>query len=192
MRTSRWAQRSEQNQPDGTATSGFRRWCVGVAGYACACAFMHTHTPCTMHTVDAYAMVVFLLLLQLANVTEAFSKLGDQLNCVDKSSGFTLLHILCKKPSVTKDLVGMLLDIGADCNVPDKWGRTVMHLAATAGHNKCVRRLLAAGANPNLVSDKGLMPLLQTFKLKRRQRFQRGKLKVAEALVRSGRSVVFI
>jgi hypothetical protein len=42
------------------------------------------------------------------------------------------------------------------------------------------------------VSDKGLMPLLQTFKLKRRQRFQRGKLKVAEALVRSGRSVVLM
>lgn len=125
----------------------------------------------------------------LANVVEAFGKLGDQLNCVEKSSGFTLLHICCKKPKVTKDLVAMLLDLGADCNVPDKRGRTAMHLAAGAGHNKCVRRLLAAGGNPNLVSDKGLMPLLQTFKLKRRQRFQRGKIKVAEALVRSGRLV---
>ena len=49
---------------------------------------------------------------------------------------YTLLHIVCKKPRVTKDLIQMLLDMGADTNVPDKWGRTAVHLASIAGSHK--------------------------------------------------------
>lgn len=102
--------------------------------------------------------------------------------------GRTLLHIVCADPIVTKDLLKLLLEARADPNLPDKNGRTALHVVLmNKPHrrvNKCVRALLEAGANANLVSGKGELPLVQSFYMRRKKKD--GHLKIAEMLVRSG------
>ena len=49
----------------------------------------------------------------------------------------------------------MLWCIGANPNAPNKYKQTALFSAANKGHFKCVKRLLAAGANVELQDEDG-------------------------------------
>lgn len=57
------------------------------------------------------------------------------------------------KPS--EELIEILLQAGADPNIPTNRGNTPLHTAAYQGHLKVVMLLLANGANPLLKNDEG-------------------------------------
>lgn len=52
------------------------------------------------------------------------------------------------------------LNKGLDPNEPDpEWGgRTPLHIAAAAGHKRCVNALLMAGASVNVTTESGWTP----------------------------------
>ena len=60
--------------------------------------------------------------------------------------------------SVVVSLVELLLEFEADVNCPRRDGMTALHGAAYRGHVKVIRKLLAAGANPNARSHAGAGP----------------------------------
>jgi len=51
------------------------------------------------------------------------------------------------------------LDLGANPDACDEYGRTALHLAACKGHSEIVRLLLQAGSNPNKKDSNGNTPL---------------------------------
>jgi ankyrin repeat protein len=52
-----------------------------------------------------------------------------------------------------------LLDAGASPNLPDKWGRTPLHIVAWCGKAELIKLLLKAGASPNVRDSQGRTPL---------------------------------
>jgi ankyrin repeat protein len=57
-----------------------------------------------------------------------------------------------------KTIVGLLLARGADVNVPEGGGMTVLHEAAGLGNLEYVQLLLGRGANPSAKTDDGKLP----------------------------------
>jgi len=52
----------------------------------------------------------------------------------------------------------VLLDAGADVNARAKGGRTPLHFAYRSGHGRVVDLLVAAGGDPDLEDEEGLLP----------------------------------
>jgi ankyrin repeat protein len=79
--------------------------------------------------------------------------LGSGINS-DVSVGETALVVSAKDG--TTDVLGLLLDHGADPNLANEFfGFTPLMFAIRGRNLPAVERLLAAGANPNRVSKKG-------------------------------------
>eukprot|EP00041_Stephanoeca_diplocostata_P006162 m.77641 g.77641 ORF g.77641 m.77641 type:complete len:1596 (+) comp16204_c0_seq5:127-4914(+) len=104
--------------------------------------------------------------------------------------GQTILHLVCSAPFLTKDVFKLLLAAKVNTNIPDAHGRTPLHLVLAHKHVKATRRLLASGANPNVQTDAGKVPLLQAMDLQRSAKSvkkPRLAYKLTEVLVQSGR-----
>src|SRR6266404_2575058 len=63
-------------------------------------------------------------------------------------------------------IVALMLTKGADVNVRDNGGNTALGLAATIGEVEAMRLLLAKGADPGAVNEKGESPIVLATKSK--------------------------
>lgn len=79
----------------------------------------------------------------VAAVTSALDK-GAAVNEID---GVTALYIACETGSV--ELAKLLIDHGADVNLPVSWQRTPLFAANKGGYADIVKLLLDNGADPN-------------------------------------------
>ncbi|MFC3204836.1 ankyrin repeat domain-containing protein [Aquamicrobium soli] len=79
----------------------------------------------------------------VAAVTSALDK-GAAVNEID---GVTALYIACEAGSA--ELAKLLIDRGADVNLPVSWQRTPLYAASKGGYPDIVKLLLKHGANPN-------------------------------------------
>ncbi|XP_043463305.1 myotrophin-like [Leptopilina heterotoma] len=68
-------------------------------------------------------------------------------------NGRTLLHYAADYGQ--SDVLGYLLEKGADANARDKHGITTLLAAIWEGHTNCVKLLLEKGARPNGVTPDG-------------------------------------
>ncbi len=74
--------------------------------------------------------------------------------------GADLTGVSLVKAAAYPDVVQQLLGLGADPNEVDELGRTLLHLAAGAGHEALVRDLLGRDADPlAMAGDEGNTPL---------------------------------
>ncbi|WP_292642151.1 ankyrin repeat domain-containing protein [Mesorhizobium sp.] len=78
-----------------------------------------------------------------AAVTSALDK-GAAINEID---GVSALYIACEAGNV--DLAKLLINRGADVNLPVSWQRTPLYAANKGGYGDIVKLLLDNGANPN-------------------------------------------
>ncbi|MCA9424298.1 MAG: ankyrin repeat domain-containing protein, partial [Candidatus Omnitrophica bacterium] len=69
----------------------------------------------------------------------------------------TPLHIAAFEGS--EEILGIVLDHGADPDVQDSFGLTPLHLAVTEGHEGVCRALLERGADTNTKDLNGRTPL---------------------------------
>ena len=74
-----------------------------------------------------------------------------------KDSGMTLLHAVCRDGH--KDFAEMLIQRGAEANLPDDEGRTAIHYAVMSGNSELVESLLLLGCDPNKLTKKKETPL---------------------------------
>jgi cytochrome c len=79
----------------------------------------------------------------VAAVTSALDK-GAAINEID---GVTALYIACEAGNA--ELAKLLIDRGADVNLPVSWQRTPLFAANKGGHAEIVKLLLDNGADPN-------------------------------------------
>ncbi|TIO52666.1 MAG: c-type cytochrome [Mesorhizobium sp.] len=82
----------------------------------------------------------------VAGVASALDK-GAAVNEVD---GVTALYIACEGGNV--EIAKLLIDRGADMNLPVSWQRTPLYAANKGGYADIVKLLLDRGANPNQVA----------------------------------------
>lgn len=64
-------------------------------------------------------------------------------------------HLMTAAIHNTPEIIGILLDHGAQVDAQDQYGDTALMKAARRGNFGCVSMLLAKGANPDLVDDNG-------------------------------------
>ena len=57
------------------------------------------------------------------------------------------------------DVVGLLMELGADIQKEDNYWRTPLHIAAAYGRVEMVRRLMMGGADVNRKDKRGRTPL---------------------------------
>lgn len=83
--------------------------------------------------------------------------LGFTVAATDRQ-GFTPLHFACQQ--YRDEVVEVLLDAGAPVDPVDSWGNTPLFRAVfnSAGDPVIVRRLVAAGADPDLANKSGQSP----------------------------------
>ncbi|MER9334243.1 ankyrin repeat domain-containing protein [Mesorhizobium sp. M0293] len=74
----------------------------------------------------------------------------DKGAAVDELDGVTALYIACEGGNV--ELAKLLINRGADVNLPVSWQRTPLYAANKAGHAEIVKLLLDNGADPNQVA----------------------------------------
>lgn len=79
------------------------------------------------------------------------------------------------------ELLGVLLEQGADTLSRDTRGRTALTYAAQKGHATVIRRLISAGADVNVASESGTTPLMSAA--------ERGSLDAAAILIEAGAEV---
>lgn len=77
-----------------------------------------------------------------------------------------------------RDIVGFLLDQGADVNRPGGHGITALHVAARDGRQGLATLLLERGADPNAAADSNSTPLMEAA--------VRGRRELVDLLVRAG------
>ena len=100
--------------------------------------------------IDGYAMALLIRASAEAGVLDARDAEGD-----------TALHLTHDNGNT--DVMRLLLDAGADPNVQNNDGQTLLHHMAEEGITEYVRHedveaLLNAGADPNLIDEKGWTP----------------------------------
>ena len=84
--------------------------------------------------------------------------LGEMLAKRNGIYSYTVLHkaVASRKPEVLKYLLDRTSNANVNCRANS--GYTPLHLAASSGHGKCVRELLAHGADISCVDKKGRTP----------------------------------
>jgi ankyrin repeat protein len=92
---------------------------------------------------------------QVKELLQAQPKLINEPNA--GHTGETLLQIACEKG--TADIVGYLIEKGANVNAADKYGVTPLLTAVDAQTNAIVGVLIARGADVNLANRYGIAPL---------------------------------
>jgi ankyrin repeat protein len=83
---------------------------------------------------------------------------GDKINVPDTVDGQTLLHMALFY-DCPNDVIQDILASGADINVPNREGKTLLHLAASRLDPDRVRFLIEKGADPDLRDRTGGSPL---------------------------------
>ena len=71
----------------------------------------------------------------------------DKGTAIDEIDGVTALYIACEDGNV--ELAKLLINRGADVNLPVSWQRTPLYAANKGGYADIVKLLLNNGANPN-------------------------------------------
>ncbi len=71
----------------------------------------------------------------------------------------TALHAAIENGGAPTNIIGSLIRAGAPLDALDSGGRTALHLACAQGAVGAAALLLKAGANPNLFTGDGLLPL---------------------------------
>lgn len=74
-----------------------------------------------------------------------------------KEDGMTLLHAVCRDGH--KEFAEMLINRGAEINLPDDEGRTAIHYAVMSGNAELVESLLKLGSDPNKLTKRKETPL---------------------------------
>ncbi|WP_024927360.1 MULTISPECIES: ankyrin repeat domain-containing protein [unclassified Mesorhizobium] len=74
----------------------------------------------------------------------------DKGAAIDEVDGVTALYIACEAGHV--ELTKLLINRGADVNLPVSWQRTPLYAANKGGYAQIVKLLLDNGANPNQVA----------------------------------------
>jgi ankyrin repeat protein len=94
--------------------------------------------------------------------------LGLDVDAADHS-GCTPLLCVASSIVVSEKALRVLIELGADVNRRDRWGQTALHLISSHPNGKAthVETLLAAGADPLLVSDSGATSCHRAISLKR-------------------------
>ncbi|XP_068903743.1 serine/threonine-protein phosphatase 6 regulatory ankyrin repeat subunit B-like [Tenebrio molitor] len=91
-------------------------------------------------------------------------------------------ELLCRAAmSDFPDGISLLLERGVSVNAKNAEGKTSLHWASFEGSNKCVKVLLAAGADPNCTDNLKSSPLMCAI--------MRSNYKVAECLINAGSDV---
>jgi ankyrin repeat protein len=75
---------------------------------------------------------------------------------INSDSGTALMAAVFKKDIV---ITKMLLDLGADANIPDPNGTTALHYATRFSNKETIKLLVAYGADLNLKDSKGFSAL---------------------------------
>lgn len=88
-------------------------------------------------------------------------KRGIDPNTRDNHVGPPLVWATCANSRADDETLTLLLDAGANPDVPDSKGQTAMHHAATVGHEHHVRTLLERGANPRIGDWECRNPLMK-------------------------------
>ena len=82
---------------------------------------------------------------------------GANPNLADQAGWTPLIHAVYS--GADPDLLGILLDAGAEVNKPNDRGITALYLASVGGREEQVRYLLSRGADRSLASKAGYTPL---------------------------------
>ncbi|ELT92687.1 hypothetical protein CAPTEDRAFT_56974, partial [Capitella teleta] len=79
--------------------------------------------------------------------------------------GDTPLHLASLRGNISKleEIVGLLIEGGADVNIADEDGVTPLHIATNKGMTRSVKQLLRGRADPNKKNKKGYTALLSAF-----------------------------
>lgn len=75
----------------------------------------------------------------------------------DGMEGWTLLHLACETADI--GMIELLLQYGANINVPDSRGHTPLHHCILRAKSTCARLLLTRGADPLATTAAGKTPL---------------------------------
>lgn len=105
---------------------------------------MDTTTPALM---DAAAAGDFELVRQLAQVGADLNTLDDGETLLDRA--VAVLTLPDTVPAFAADMLRLLLQLGADPNLPGDEGMTALHTAMLARNVELMRILLESGAEPN-------------------------------------------
>ena len=73
--------------------------------------------------------------------------------CIDSENQFASLHVACLRGD--DKVVRLLIGNGAELEMKDKWGRTLLHLACFSGCIKGVGYLVECGTDLNARDDNG-------------------------------------
>lgn len=85
---------------------------------------------------------------------------GADVNCISHAGmGFTPLLSLCTRDKISRNMVSLLLEKGADPNLASVDGMTPLHYAARKGRTDIMELLLANGAEIDSVNLDGRTPL---------------------------------
>ncbi|CAI9278135.1 unnamed protein product [Lactuca saligna] len=76
---------------------------------------------------------------------------------MDEFEGCTLLHLACETADI--GMIELLLQYGANVNVPDSRGQTPLHHCILRGKSAFARLLLTRGADPHAANGAGKTPL---------------------------------
>jgi ankyrin repeat protein len=106
-----------------------------------------------------------LLIDGLANLVRCATEAGVAPNLCSPEHNTPLLVIAAQLGHA--NVVSVLLDAGADCDMADSRGLSAVHAAAAECHLNCVQLLLAAGADVKKVDACGNSPLISALLHKR-------------------------
>ena len=116
-------------------------------------------------------------------IVQSLIEAGADLNLVGGLSQHTALHLACEYPNHRKgrDVFDILLQKGADVNLQNGGGRTVLHQASRNGHKEIVEILFKGGADVNIQDNSGETALFEASR--------RGYKEIIEVLLQRGADV---
>ena len=93
------------------------------------------------------------------------------LNAADQKGNTALMYAAnYNHPDVIEELLRpQTLQVPLDVNAQNKQGQTALYLGASKGFTEVVQRLLAAGADPTLAANNGMVPYTVAQKMNRTQ-----------------------